>query len=214
MSNHNLFLIVFVCFIGICYSSPFQLEIAGLNVSSSCLSAVTNYTNNGTYSKAAGNWFTYIWACAGSLNENTTSVSCDNSTNAYFSTYKTLCGQSLSVSNTTALTSKFCTLTLTGKPQSDPNVTYTITSDYCLPLACTKESSDITAFQDYLVDGLVCDVSPCLVWNATSSNAVLKCGGFPLWAIILIIIIIIIVVVLIIVGVVVMMRRKNQYQNL
>jgi len=96
------------------------------------------------------------------------------------------------------------------------NVTYTLTSDFCVPTACTTNSSDITQLEKDTATFLTTSYggTQFLNWNSTSTNVTVKCGGFPLWAIILIIIIIIIVVVLIIVGVVVMMRRRNQYQNL
>jgi len=209
MFRINLFIILFVCFI----CSSFSTDLV---YSPNCTTAINDFSKNGTYNTYLLAFALYVVNCTSGLSVNNTKVTCQDTSNTAVSNFKTFCTApiyyTLNAKNYTSDTAKWCTVTLTGSPATQSNLTYTIATYACVPIECTKNSTDLTSMGK---NAAAAYANPKTYnWNSTTATGTYKCSGFPTWAIILIVIIIIIVAVLIIVAVVVMLRRRTQYQNI
>jgi len=176
-------------------------------------SAFTNYILN------------YLQKCITSgllSNNNNTDIECSPSNETSLSTFETACeNTTVTLDNTfnnQTVSGKICTYTVSVQVanQWSKILNKTFTFVVCEATACSDNSTDLTteesncqAYNIPEMGSLNSIFKPRIVNSCT-----LKCGGFPVWAIILIVVVVVVICILIIVVVVFMMRRKSSYQNI
>jgi len=184
---------------------------------------IYNYYNlNTTFS----NYITYITSCYNQLTQNpniSTTIDCNNSSGEITS-FTNMCEESytdLTQSNT-SFSGKWCTFTFSYN--TNYNKTKQMTFGVCDSSDCTSNTTEVNNTQNacndngnlpsalaHYLGSIPNDLFPA---DSTDHSCTYKCGGFPVWAIIVIVLVAIAVVVIIIVVVVVMLRRKSSYQNI
>jgi len=177
---------------------------------SQCWKDITWLKNNDTAPlfKAGQNYSLYVgttctYKAAINLTSAGATFDCTDTGVGQVKAYSDACEASNSYGNDTG---KLCTITyttaypynVTGKIQGN----FTVKMLGCTPSPCYSNSTiwDNMKNQSYALPGFY--------------NGSIKCGGFPVWAIILIVVAIILVVVVVVVIVVMMMRNRNNYQNI
>jgi len=210
---NKVFILLFLSLLIACFQNsvvsdeldlpPLFPDIFGLvDYENTVISSACQQNGSILFTSLAADAFVYqlcIYQCILSgLQDNSTSIKCQNSSSTYYTNYKGLCTNS---------SATLCSISLESTNNTQD---FDFTYGYCIPKICN--STDLKVLTTRLnlhFNKTTSFIPPPLNFKDVILKASLKCGGLSPWVIILIVVVIAVAILLAIVIVVVVLRRRR-----